>query len=214
MKIIEDAAQKIGQHTVKNNYFKSQGIEVQRFGLPCGDYIKVNDKVDDLVSRKATRGIPIKKMDFLGTYDVSVDTKKDIQELIGDICGKQHERFRDECILAQNNGIQLYVLVENESEYIDTGSEQIFNPKVNEIKDLFRWKNSRAFIMKNSSQVIGTYPSGKPRYKRVRKYPHATKGETLAKACLTMENKYGVKFLFCDPKDSGRIVIELLGGEQ
>ena len=32
---------------------------------------------------------------------------KDIQELIGDICGKSHVRFRDECIRAQESGISL-----------------------------------------------------------------------------------------------------------
>ena len=68
--------------------------------LPCGDYIIADDKVMDVINRKKERGIPVKKMDFLGTYNVTVDTKKDIQELVGDVCGKQHARFRDECILA------------------------------------------------------------------------------------------------------------------
>lgn len=56
----------------------------------------------DVINRKNERGVPVKKMDFLGTYNVTVDTKKDIQELVGDICGKQHARFRDECILAHS----------------------------------------------------------------------------------------------------------------
>ena len=60
------------------------------YPLPCGDYIVANDKVLDVISRKENRGIPVKKMDFLGTFNVTVDTKKDIQELVGDICGKQH----------------------------------------------------------------------------------------------------------------------------
>lgn len=50
--------------------------------LPCGDYIIANEKVADVINRKKERGIPVKKMDFLGTYNVTVDTKKDIQELV------------------------------------------------------------------------------------------------------------------------------------
>ena len=113
MILISDKAQQAGKHTEKEQYWKSIGIEVMNSPLPCGDYIVATDKVLDVISRKEKRGISVKKMDFLGTYNVTVDTKKDIQELVGDICGKQHARFRDECILAQNNGIKLYVLVQN-----------------------------------------------------------------------------------------------------
>ena len=52
-------------------------------------------------------------MDFLGSYDMAVDTKKDMQEIVGNICGVQHARFRDECILAQKNGITLTQAGEN-----------------------------------------------------------------------------------------------------
>lgn len=38
-----------------------------------------------------------------------------------------------------------------------------------------------------------------------------TSGQTLAKALLTMENKYGAKFLFCKPQESAERIIELLG---
>jgi len=108
MILISDKAQQAGKHTEKEQYWKSIGIEVMNYPLPCGDYIVANDKVLDVISRKEKRGIPVKKMDFLGTFNVTVDTKKDIQELVGDICGKQHARFRDECILAQNNGMCWY----------------------------------------------------------------------------------------------------------
>lgn len=39
-----------------------------------------------------------------------------------------------------------------------------------------------------------------------------TKGETLAKAMLTMEQEYGVHFLFCHPNEAGAKVVELLEG--
>ena len=39
-----------------------------------------------------------------------------------------------------------------------------------------------------------------------------TKGETLAKAMVTMEKEYGVRFLFCHPVQAGAKVVELLEG--
>lgn len=38
MTIIEDVAQKENKHKLKNNYWKSSGIEVIRQPLPVGDY--------------------------------------------------------------------------------------------------------------------------------------------------------------------------------
>ena len=65
--------------------------------------------------------------------------------------------------------------------------------------------------MENSSEIIGAYKNGRPMYRKIQKYPKATRGEQLMKACMTMEQKYGVKFLFCRPEDSGEKILELLG---
>ena len=51
-------------------------------------------------------------MDFLGCYNIAVDTKMDLMELYGCMV-QSHERFRDELLLAQNNNIKLYILTEN-----------------------------------------------------------------------------------------------------
>lgn len=209
MILIEDKAQQVGKHDKKNSYWKLNGIEVMRYPLPVGDYILVNDKVQDVLERKSKRGIEIKKMDFIGTYDVCVDTKKDIEELLSDIIGKQHARFRDECIFAQNNGIKLYILVENFGcEIYHTG---IYNKTITSLEELHCWKNPRLFIMENSTDVIGLHKNGRPMYRKVQKYPKATHGQQLMKACMTMEQKYGVKFLFCRPSEAGEKVLELLG---
>lgn len=197
MKIIEDIGQKEKQHTKKNVYWEKHNIEVARMPLPVGDYILSNEKVEDVINRKNKRSINIKKMDFLGTYNICVDTKKDMQEIVGNICGRQHARFRDECILARNNGIKLIVLVENEDS-------------ISCLNDVFRWKNPRLNIMKNGDEMIGFYKNGRPKYKKIRKYPNATQGITLAKAMMTMEEKYGVEFMFCEPQYAGERVLELL----
>lgn len=45
------------------------------------------------------------------------------------------------------------------------------------------------------------------------KTPRSIEGPRLAKAMATMSERYGVQFMFCAPEDSGRVVIELLNGE-
>ena len=183
--IIEDTRQKKGKHDVKNAYWYIMGIPVERHPLPVGDYIMMTDKVTELLARKQKRGVSLKEKDFMGTFAAAVDSKYGIQELEKDICSSDHERFADECALAQNSGIQLYVLVENDDGIAD-------------VRDLYRWVNPRSLWRRN----------GKPLY------PKATTGVTLMKACLTMEKKYGVKFLFCRPDQAAVRVIELLRGEE
>ena len=112
--IVEDKSQQAGKHENKHRWFDSHDVELLQAPLPVGDYILCTDAVEDVIQRKAKRGVDLKKLDFLGSYKVCVDTKRDMTEIEGNICGKQHDRFKDECVLAQNNGIQLYVLVENQ----------------------------------------------------------------------------------------------------
>ena len=194
MIIIEDKAQQEGKHLLKHQYWDKYGVEYRRYPLPVGDYIMMSEKVEDVIRRKEARGIEVKKMDFVGTYNVCIDTKKDIQELCADICGPQHDRFRDEAILAQNNGIKLIILVENKSELIK-GTSNIYNPYIGSLEELHKWKNDRLFIMKGGKQM----------------YPNATKGVTLMKAAMTMRKKYGVDFLFCTPVAAGKAIVDILG---
>ena len=183
MIIIEDKNNKTGKHDLKNSYFENNEVEVIRQRLPVGDYIVMSEKVRDVFSRKEKRGNPVKMMDLLGTYDVAIDSKNSIQELCGDICGKAHDRFRDELILAQNNGIHLIILVENEDG-------------ITQLSELHRWVNPRLWIRKGGKQL----------------YPHATRGVSLMKSCFTIQKKYGCEFIFCAPQDAGEKILELLGG--
>lgn len=191
--LIEDKGQKEGQHILKNRYFENNEIEVLRAPLPVGDYIIADDKVSDVIHRKAKRNMEVKKMDFLGTYSVAVDTKKDMQEIIGNICGKSHPRFRDECILAQNNGIKLYVLIENADG-------------VKSVEDVFKWRNPR---LERYNRIKYMQSCGKWLNASIPITP-PTSGKTLAKSMLTMQLKYGVEFVFCRPEEAGKKIIELL----
>lgn len=193
MIVIEDKGQKAGEHNLKHVYFESNGIYWERYALPVGDYVAGSEAVLDVISRKQKRGIEPHKMDFLGTYAICVDTKKDMQEISGNICGKSHSRFRDECILARNNGIKLYVLVEN-TDGIQT------------VNDVFRWQNPRlhrynrvAYMHNHGKWLNISLPNAKP-----------TSGQTLAKAMLTMQLKYGVEFQFCRPEEAGERILKLL----
>lgn len=197
MTIIEDKNQKPGKHDEVNTYFAIHGIDVIRQRLPVGDYILANEKTDDVFKRKSERGIPVKMMDLLGTYNVCVDEKNSIQELVSDVCGKQHERFRDELLLAKNNGISLYILVRNDREVVyDRNGILIRNNTITDLNDLHKWVNPRLWIFQGGKQ----------------KYPKATKGITLQKACYTLHAKYGCCFVFCESAHAGKKIVELLEG--
>lgn len=245
MLILEDSRQQERKHEIKHSYFRSVGVHWNRTALYCGDYTLPADQ------------------------SVCIDTKKDIQELIGDIqvkqmpksdikqkvfelaesnhigfdlaeqiyraiCDDDVDRFAEKEIndicfkngipervinefqslyvkrhgffhrglkRAQNSGIRLIVLVDNREG-------------VKSVDDLFRWHNPRMDIWVNSSEVIGSWKNGRPRYKRVQKYPYAVTGERLAKACLTMQLKYGVEFQFCKPEEAGERILSILNAKQ
>lgn len=195
MVILEDTNNKLDHHTIKHNYWEKQGIDILRYRLPVGDYILGNEKVMDVIARKKMRGIQPKMMDFVGTYDVCVDSKFDIGELVSGVCGKQHDRLRDECIFAMNNNIKLIFVVENKGGQIK--NTKIVNPTIRRLEDLHKWVNPRLCIFKSGKQA----------------YPSATKGVTLMKACMTFKKRYGCEFVFCTPEESGKVILDLLGGE-
>lgn len=180
--IIEDKGNKVGKHELKHRYWEQNEIGLMRLPLPVGDYILLNDRVQNVIDRKNKRGIKIKKEDLCGTYDIAIDTKKDILELCGNLT-QEHDRFKDECDHAVDLGVQLIVLVENEDGITD-------------LQDLHEWVNPRLLIRKYGRQV----------------YPRATKGVTLMKQCMSMEKNHGVKFLFCHPYEAGSAIVHYLSG--
>ena len=170
MLILCDSRQQEGKHDLKERWFAEHGIETRRTKLYVGDYTLPADQ------------------------SVCIDTKKDIQELVSDICGKQHERFRNECIRAKEAGIRLIILTENRGGHI---KDNIIQPTIHSLSELHRWKNPRLFIFSGGKQ----------------KYPRATRGVTLQKACMTLKAKYGVEFMFCTPEKSAEKIVELLTGD-
>ena len=114
---------------------------------------------------------------------VSIDTKKDCGELYNCLI-QDHARFTRELKLAQECGIKLYILTENKD-------------KVTSLDDFIQWKNPRIFMWVKKGRI------GKP----------PVDVHILQKTMLTMESKYGCKFLFCQPNESAYIITKLLKGE-
>lgn len=193
--IVVDTAQQAGKHERKHKDIRGSGYGLISAPLPVGDYILVTEKVFDALRRKYERRTAIKKMDLLGTYSVTVDTKKDMQEVYGNIIGPQHARFRDECILAQNNHIRLIVLVETVEP-------------IRKTDDVAYWKNERYIRW---HRINGLHKIGKMLSVKIPDKPPAN-SLTLMKAMKSMELKYGVEFQFCKPSEAGQRISEILEG--
>lgn len=105
--IFEDTRQQIGKHNNIANYCKNNGIELIRQTLFVGDYVKITDQ------------------------SISVDTKKDLPELVMDL-GTDKSRFMREVARARKYGIKLIVLCEhgeNITKLIDVQAWE--NPMLN-----------------------------------------------------------------------------------
>lgn len=115
-----------------------------------------------------------------------VDRKQNLSELCGNVC-QQHKRFRDEIIRANEHGIKLIFLCEH-----GNGIEKL--------EDIVWWNNPND--IKRVKNAHGQWENIRTK---------TMQGDTLYKILNTMQRKYGVEFLFCEKKDTGRRIIELLG---
>lgn len=197
MIIAVDKAQQEGKHDLKHNQLVEMGHELIMLPLPVGDYILVDDAVREVIKR---RGDKLKKMDLIGVCNRSVDTKYGMAEIYGDLIGKQHPRFRDECILAQQNGIDFYVLIESA-------------PEVKCLEDVKSWKNWKQLYAYCKRNKIKT---GQGMMERIEEYVEhggqkpPVDGEQLYKTMKTMAGKYGFRWAFCNPENTGKAIIYLL----
>ena len=113
--IIEDTRQQSGKHNLKHAWFDEHGVELLRCKLPFGDYAPVPH--------------------------ISIDTKKDMEEIAGNICGgkKEHDRFIRECKAARAAGCHLVILVENTNG-------------ITRLQDVHTWINPRVIYSPNCVQ--------------------------------------------------------------
>ncbi|HBV81378.1 MAG TPA: hypothetical protein DEB74_00975 [Lachnospiraceae bacterium] len=118
-----------------------------------------------------------------------IDRKQNLQELCGNVC-QQHDRFKKELIKAMQANIQLIILIEH-------------GPDIRSLEDVYFWKNPR------KHEVRWKVVNGKRE-----KYTVSAKaldGDQLYKSLCTIRDRYHVRFEFCEKKDTGKRIIELLG---
>lgn len=113
MTILEDTRQQVGKHLKKHEFFQAANIAVCRCKVPWGDYAPVPP--------------------------VSIDTKASMDEIAGNIGGKEHSRFIRECKAAKAAGCKLIILVENTLGITD-------------ISQVHKWINPRAVYSPNCIQ--------------------------------------------------------------
>ncbi len=142
--IICDTREKANQKILQ--YFEAHGIPYIEQKLETGDYMD-SEKMD-----------------------TTIDRKKDLGELLKNMCSSDKSRFWREIRRAQKEGIKFIILCEHGGRY-------------RSIKDVAGYRNQ---------------------YSRV-------SGRELMDRMYAAHIAYGVEFLFCDKRSTGKRIVELLG---
>lgn len=129
-----------------------------------------------------------------------IDRKKDIGEIYSNVV-QGHERFVAELLRAQEVGIQLVILCEHGAD-------------IQTLVDVIWWENPRR---KRYRSYVDA--DGKTRWFRfdgnnrvaVKRPP--LDGKELYDRLVTMQQKYNIRFEFCDNAETGKRIAEILGGE-
>ncbi len=201
MRIAADSNQYAGRHGVSSfelheKLEKEFGCWLLPIPLPYGDYCELTPDMRETIERRGRNYV--RKIDFVNDIKVCVDRKNSVEEIANNICGstKEHERFRNELIRAQKAGCKLYIVIENQEKKIK--GSNVTNPYISHLSEMHTWRNPRLFLRDKF---------GKQRY------PLAARGITVQKAMYTMQKKYGVKFLFCRPEESAKLILDILQGK-
>lgn len=118
-----------------------------------------------------------------------IDRKQSLLELCGNVC-QDHNRFRDEILRAGEHGIELIILCEH-------------GKGIERLEDVIWWDNPRR-TERYKDLSTGRW---------IQRETKAITGEKLYKILSTFQRKYGCRFLFCSKEETGKRIIELLGGE-
>ena len=131
--IIEDTAQQSGKHDQIEKFIEKIGFNTMRNTLPIGDYALLTQRGREILNIKTQaaernksyanyvgkeirtnldvgRSI-LQKIDLMGTYDVAVDTKQNIDEVVRTVGGLADERIDQQAIRARNSNTRLYIVV-------------------------------------------------------------------------------------------------------
>lgn len=168
MIFIHDTRDKPGKHENVDSFLLSQGHKIVRSKLFVGD------------------------VSLLDNQSTCIDLKQGLSEVESNLT-HQHERFRAECIRAQENGIRLIVLVEEKG--------------IRSVDDVAAWKNPRRARWERIRQEQSY---GRKLSLSLPKKPPVS-GQTMAGQMRTMTERYGVVWDFCSKDETGRKICALLG---
>lgn len=131
--ILTDSRQQKEEHIIKE--FDKQGILHIRTGLPSADYMALR--------------YSFQKGMYLD-YSVLIDTKKDLEEIAGNLCNtSSHDRVKREIFKGQELGAKEFIFL------INCG-------KVKTIQDLENWTSKRTKV--KGSTLIKVFKTMKERY--------------------------------------------------
>ena len=144
MTIGVDKNQLIGSHGASNQRKHSQmvreGATLLPLRIPFGDYIRINDAIQHLIDMSGADAIH--KRDLLDLIDLSIDTKKSLVEVCGNVCSRQHERFKEELKKADGRMILL-----------------IEEPEIETLEDVWWWDNPRLKVNPRATKGTALYKS-------------------------------------------------------
>ena len=165
VQVTTDTRQQAGKHVHVDGWLDAHGVTHAPAKLDFGDYLAAGG-------------------------NVSVDTKRDVEELCANVLGRGHDRFRRECERAQGAGYRLVVLVEGCAGVSDAAG-------------LAAWAGARCAACRRCD-----WPRAWscPRHRAT-----VTKASRLVRAMATMRERYGVELMFCARRDTARTICELLG---
>lgn len=151
---------------------------------------------------------------FVGDYmsldnpRLVIDRKKDLLEICGNVC-QQHDRFKAELIRAQEQGIKIFILCEN-GNGIGCLEDVMFwdNPRKAEWMKNLRMKYIKYKTLGESDFLAQLKADNVPKSELM----PPTSGKLLYKSLCTIRDEYNVNFYFCDPTETGREIVRLLGG--
>jgi hypothetical protein len=136
-----------------------------------------------------------------------IDRKQNLSEYCANTC-QNHDRFRNELIRAQENGIKLIILIEHNNRIKSIDDVETWENPRRKVKTKV-WVDDQVAIDENGEKywIAGHYKINEIETK-------AMAGKTLAQVMRTQERKYGCKFMFCDKLHTGKRIIEILGGDK
>lgn len=124
--------------------------------------------------------------------NVSVDTKQSMDELATNL-GREHRRFAAECAKARDAGCRLVILVEAGEAYGEAAA-------------VARWVGYRCRRCRLCNPL-----ARETRCLRSKTGRKPMTGPRMLSIMRSMEDEYGVRFVFCSKQDTGRAICDLLG---